>query len=128
MTTIEIKGARELVARLGVFTNEIEPKITAAISAIALEIKGKIATYPEKPENSNYRRTGTLGRKWNVENKRMGAIIGNNTSYGPWVQDRETQSLLHLYDGWQTVQDMAEEYEPKVLEKLKSIIEKMVSK
>jgi hypothetical protein len=123
VSTIEIRG----MENLRLILSQIEPTINAAIGAIALEIKGKIATYPPERPNSFYRRTGTLGRKWSVKKGSFSATIGNNTGYGPFVQDREIQAWMHK-NRWQTTADVAEEYDPKVEKMLETEMQKVLSK
>lgn len=124
MATIEIKGVDEIVAKFAGFG----PKIMAAIKAIVMEIKGKISTYPEQVAGAIYRRTDHLMHAWGATYGNMSAVIGNNTEYGPVVQDREFQTYQHLFDGWRTVQDYAEEYQPIVTGFFHDVIEETLVK
>jgi hypothetical protein len=62
---------------------------------------------PNKRTDSlgRYKRTGTLGRRWHkrVKGEASGlyGVVGNNTSYAPWVQSAERQALVHK-GRWQT--------------------------
>lgn len=58
----------------------------------------------------------TLGRKWTIQARDGGlsAVVGNNVSYGPFVQDRDRQSRMHKMIGWKTTQDVADEEGPKI--------------
>ena len=51
-----------------------------------------------------------LGRSWTVDYKNGGftAIVGNDASYGPLVQDRDRQAQYHKTTGWVTAQDVEE--------------------
>ena len=58
-----------------------------------------------------YRRTGTLGRRWfgDIEITRSGIVgirgkAANNTTYGPWVQSERFQTAFHRETGWITDQ------------------------
>lgn len=68
-----------------------------------------VAKYPtNKPPNSTYTRLGTLGRRWTTSVTRVtGGVtgrIGNNTSYGIWVQAKQYQVLVHRTTGWTTIE------------------------
>lgn len=57
------------------------------------------------------KKSETLGRKWTIEirNGGMVGIIGNNVSYGPYVQDPEEQTHVHKAHGWKTTKQVADE-------------------
>lgn len=65
-----------------------------------------------------------LGRKWTIQTRNAGltAVIGNNTSYGPFVMDEDKQSTMHRIIGWKTTQKVAEEESDKVNELLAKAI------
>ena len=111
------------------FTSKIEsvgPAISAAIKAVALEIKGVISKYPPAREDSSYTRTMGLFKSWSIRQPSPdSAVIGNNRSYGPYVQARETQASIHQ-GIWQTVEDVGEEYEPIVKERISEAIDQIV--
>lgn len=53
-----------------------------------------------------YKRTGTLKKRWTTRIRRISThsvlgVVGNNTSYAPWVQSREFQAGMHR-GIWQT--------------------------
>lgn len=134
------RGFDRLMAKLPRF----RAAMRAAISAGALHVKGKIASYPPRRYGTQpfksprqamgffkrlhagaievpYRRgqspgSETLGRKWTIRDRDDGltAVVGNNASYGPYVQDRDEQSLYHQKSGWVTVQDVREDEGPVV--------------
>jgi hypothetical protein len=68
----------------------------------------RMADYPAPPEGSGYRRTGTLGRRWTqtqpsvtMSTTELVVKVGNNTKYGPWVQNEQFQARVHR-GRWQT--------------------------
>ena len=74
------------------------------------------ADYPPQPADSDYRRTGTLGRLWTTATPHMtmsghvlDARIGNATPYGPWVQDPERQGRVHR-GRWQTTDEVVQSH------------------
>lgn len=85
-------------------------------------LQSEVATYPPQPSGSTYRR-GTdprseqLGKKWTYEirgsGKSLEGILGNNTSYGPYVQDAERQARWMAH--WQTDEQVATENETRVV-------------
>jgi len=72
----------------------------------------------------------TLGRKWTTDERDGGLtqIVGNNVSYGPFVQSREDQAHFHKARGWLTVEDVAEQEAGKVVEFLQKHIDKALRK
>lgn len=66
----------------------------------------------------------TLGRKWTSEERNGGLtqVIGNNVSYGPWVQSSEQvggkgpQARFHQAHGWKTDEQVIDEEGDRVLE------------
>jgi hypothetical protein len=101
--TIEIRGVDALIARLGKVegTRILEPPMQRAV----LRIQRDMQEYPQQRAGSTYRRTGTLGRKWTKKVRQEGEYltgrVGNNTSYGPFVQSRQFQARVHR-GRWQT--------------------------
>lgn len=81
--------------------------------------------------DSPYRRALTAGsealsKSWAIGeiNEGLGAVVGNDTSYGPFVQDRDSQHPFHAETGWVTVQDVREQMEPVVLKKFQTAVRK----
>lgn len=76
----------------------------------------RVTVYPPPPPNSTYVRGGpgsqNLGQKWTVRVDRFpdGVVgeIGNNVTYGPYVQSRDMQAGIHQ-GRWSTIEDIAEE-------------------
>lgn len=58
----------------------------------------------------------SLGRRWTIDEQDDGltAIVGNNASYGPYVQG-EQQSAYHREGGWKTTDQVSEEERPYVV-------------
>ena len=72
----------------------------------------------------------TLGRKWTVQTRDGGmtAIVGNNVSYGPFVQDEDRQTSFHKRRGWKTTQKVAEEESREVTELVIKAVEDALSR
>lgn len=75
-------------------------------------LQGAAADYPQQPD-TEYRRTGTLGRTWVsagrvIEGRHVGDLVGrvgNATPYGLYVQDPARQAEFHA-DIWHTTDDI----------------------
>jgi len=138
MPTIEMKGLEQTLDRLA-----WEKGARRALAPSAKYVQGKVAQYPavKRPSRKSvygksfvsdrqrrkvmamlreglwpYRRTGTLGRRWTmrVAPASLTAWVGNNTPYGPMVQDTKSQSKYHQVVGWKTTQVVADETQPEV--------------
>lgn len=70
-----------------------------------LRIQADMQKYPPQRAGARYRRTGTLGRRWTTRVTSSGnsitGTVGNNTSYGPFVQSQRFQARIHR-GLWQT--------------------------
>lgn len=151
-TTIRIEGLEALERKLG--RAVADSTINTAIKAAALHVKGKIAEYPDATDanrpktyqpgrwNTWYERgfgqkwaradgsvgsratSETLGRKWTIRTSNRSATIGNNVSYGPYVQGATRQTAAMRRIGWKTTKDVAEEESERVLRFVVREIEK----
>lgn len=150
----QIKGLPELLRKLDTLASLEGAK--RGLKAGALHIKGVVSQYPPATEANNSamdrwyqrgygprwrRRDGSiggsktseaLGRKWAQESRNDGLtqVIGNNTSYGPWVQAAEKsgvkgpQAGFHREHGWKTDDDVIDQEGARVLAFVKSEVDK----
>jgi len=147
---IEIEGLDKAIAKL---VKAGKPKVlSAALKAAGLHVKGKVAVYPAATEaNSPGNPTGkwyergygprwirkraggiggsktseTLGRKWTVDQPdSFSVVIGNNVSYGPYVQDPEKQASFHAAHGWKTTEQVVKEETDAVMDFIRKEIRK----
>jgi hypothetical protein len=148
MTTITIKGQKDLDKKIK-DVESLQP-VKDAMKAAAVHVKGKIAEYPPATEanvpkdygawyergfGTRYRRrdgtlhnrktSETLGRKWTIAQRDGGLtqIVGNNVSYGPFVQGEE-QAWFHMFHHWKTTDQVAEEESQEVTEFIMQYIER----
>ena len=151
---ITLEGLDKLVKKLDNLAQL--KTVAAAIKAGALHIKGKIAKYPPRrdvpqPFKSErqrrwffaalrsgeievpYRRgqspgSEALGRKWTVKTRDNGltAIVGNNVSYGPFVQGEQQASFMAAR-GWKTTDTVAQEEGDRVNELVAQAVEKALA-
>ena len=151
--SVEVKGLDELERKIGGLATLRTVRV--GLKAGAVHVKGKaddyppstIANSPGNPKGRWYERgygprwmtrqgvhgrktSQTLGRKWTMaeRNNGMTFIIGNNVTYGPYVQDREKQAWFHRQRGWRTVQDVAEDELDTVTRFVQQEIDKQLSK
>jgi len=148
--TITIKGLDKLTKKIKNIEG-LKPVI-AALRAGATHIKGKIAKYPpatsanspsqrrwyERGYGPRWRRidgslggrktSETLGRKWTIGERDGGLtwIVGNNVTYGPFVQG-DKQAAFHRERGWKTTDQVAEEEADTVNKFVQEHIEKALS-
>ena len=146
---VRIEGLEPLLRKLDGIENL--QKIRPAMMAGALHVKGKIAKYPphsiaNSPSNPTgrwyergygtrtatgrkYPTSETLGRKWTVANRDKGLtkVIGNNVSYGPYVQSAEDQAKIHGERGWKTDQQVADEEADTVIDSIKREVDKILA-
>ena len=87
---------------------DIKPAIYATLHSVGDVLLLDIAKYPPALPDSTYKRTGTLGKGWKtaVSQDPLGAVVGNPTAYGPYVQDADKQAAIHR-GRWQTTKDVA---------------------
>ena len=85
---------------------EMDKALETGLRGAADLIRADIKTYPPAPAGSSYIRTGTLGRSWASKVQRREAIIGNVTTYAPYVQGADTQAWMHR-GRWRTTAQVA---------------------
>jgi len=76
------------------------------------------------------RRTSeTLNRRWTIAARDDGLaqVVGNNVSYGPYVQGDEDQAAFHAARGWQTVGQVVEEESETVTRLVADQIDKAIA-
>jgi len=154
MTAVQVKGLDQLLRKV----DSIQGLRVAvrALRASAAHIKGKVNTYPastvanspgvypkrwyERGYGSRWaRKSGgvggrktseTLGRKWTTAQRNGGLtqVVGNNVSYGPYVQDKKKQTRFHGARGWKTIQDVTEQEADTIVNFVKAEIDRALSK
>jgi len=101
---ITITGLEPLFRKLGNAASV--QTLTPHMQRGVLRLQSYVQVYPPAPAHSRYVRTGTLGRRWTtkVDASSSGLVgrVGNNVSYGPWVQSSLFQTRAHAATGWHT--------------------------
>lgn len=71
-----------------------------------------------------------LADAWTIkrEAKGLGARIGNDTSYGPFVQDAKEQSSMMEIIGWKTTEQVADEESDTVIEGILAAIDRALDR
>lgn len=153
MTKYTIKGLDELLDKLD--TLEGLKAAVNGMKAAAVHVKGKIAEYPPSTEANEVKESGswyersygtrwpgggnktseTLGRKWTTKEQDRGLtqVIGNNVSYGPYVQSDEDQAFMHKpgykgRQGWKTDKQVIDEESDRILEFIQDEVDKALEK
>jgi hypothetical protein len=131
---IEIVGLERLLQKI---ENLGQLKhVAAALKAGATHVKGKIAQYPPASEANmpgqarwyergygmryasgrGKRTSETLGRKWTIASRDGGLtqVVGNDVSYGPYVQSAKFQARIHAKRGWKTDEQVLDEEQDTV--------------
>lgn len=110
MITIEFLGEEQIQAIVKELSGDDWLKKPTNLSAAL--IQKELATYPPPPAGSTYRRTGTLGRRWQfvteIKPFRVVANVFNTTSYAPFVEGSMTQARIHQ-GRWPTDEQVVEE-------------------
>lgn len=148
---IDIRGVEPLMTKLENLRGLkwVRGVMTAALS----DLKDWIAEYPPSSEaNIPYqrrwyqrgygtrwmRKNGTiggsktseqLGQRWTyrLDSNGRGGVVGNNASYAKWVQGPE-QSSWHAERGWRTTPQAVAEQGPRIVDKLRTEISRLLRK
>lgn len=155
MTTVHVEGLDHLIRKLDDLQS-LHAAIYA-LRAAASHIRGKVNVYPPttianspgNPSGKWYERgygsrwirkraggvggsktSEMLGRRWTTA-QRMGGlqqVIGNNVSYGKYVQSRADQAGFHKARGWKAIEDVVEQETDTILKFVQTEIDKALSK
>lgn len=147
---IEIEGLDELTAKIKTMTDL--RAFDDGLRKGAILIKAKVAKYPaatsaNRPNGHWYQRgygpkwrvksgevhgkktSETLGRKWTtVKRGILTWIVGNNVSYGIFVQSEPDQAGFHKRRGWRTIETVAKLYSKQVLNLVKKNVDMVLEK
>ncbi len=136
---IEIKGMEELQRRMAQFPNELGKVQDVTMDASLLTLWENVPPYPQRPQESGYTRTGTLGRSLGANmsggkagtpsiytKKKLGSGIegrfGTNLDYAPFVIG-EQQSRYHYM--WWTMNTIKEKAQDKIISLWNTAAEKL---
>jgi hypothetical protein len=120
---IEIRGDEELFKKLDKLT---KVGSTKAMKGMGGHLSALMKRYPPQPSGSTYRRTGNLGRRWDVKAKPRAATVFNPTKYSPYVQDDRAQTWFHKRTGWSTLKRTAEDNMDAIVRILKRQVDKIL--
>ena len=124
---IHVEGLDRIIRKLGRLKafSELRPAMERGVAML----HEAVADYPPPPEGSTYRRTGTLGRRWTTKVETLTTFqgtIGNNTVYGPYVQDEAKQARMHK-GRWQTIQSVVEEKRSAIVADFQALIRRILN-
>lgn len=112
---VEWKGLPELISKYNRIAGDMGPMLRGATQKAILYVHSTVPPYPAQPPNSDYIRTGTLGREVHTRVEELGSnvvgIIGTPTVYSPWVISDEQQKgrgpQARVHQGrWWTLQEV----------------------
>lgn len=130
MINIRVVGLEELIKRMDQHQDKLNQVMQEAMTDSLLVMNESVPGYPAAPENSSYRRTGTLGRTLGADiGPSMGGgdnifsvtqiggswegHFGTNLEYAPYVIGDGSQSKAHQKRWW-VLSDVAERAMPKI--------------
>lgn len=104
----------EVIAKLQRYRADLLAIVQPPLDRGGLRIEAGMKPYPPPPPDSRYVRgapphSEKLGSRWTTRRIAgqgyVGREVGNNASYGPWVQSRELQARVHQ-GRWQTDEEI----------------------
>lgn len=140
-TQIEVRGLKELQARMAQFPAQLEAGQREVMDASLLTLWENVPPYPKISFNSSYRRTGMLGRSLGTsaaggkgsgkpsiyETKKLGGgfegRFGTDLDYAPYVIGDFTQAA-HMGYWWQ-MKDIANKASDKITRLWQNLADKM---
>lgn len=154
--TVKIKGLKELQRKFDNILPGIKRGVKAGTQHIEGNVKpyppstnanvpkvfksGEVNSWYERGWGAKWavKAGGWRGRKvsenllakWTVKfiDSGLTGIVGNNVSYGPYLQDEEQQTNVMRIIGWRTIQDVAEDELPVVTRFIEGEIQKELNK
>lgn len=131
MSTVEIKGLRELLSALERYPDIVQRELEQSADAAMMSLLGDLASYPPAPAASKYTRSGQLGRLWtsatpefSASSSGFEATLGNATPYGVWVQDPEDQAWMHA-GRWKDLQAILTEHQAEIESYFEAALERV---
>jgi len=147
---VEVQGMDEWIRRLQKAGDLSQ--LRGTMQAATLMLQDEIAAYPPESEaNVPYQRrwyergfgprwllkdgtvrgtrtSQTLGRKWTTRVSADGlqGVVGNNVTYGPYVQSKAKQTRYHKARGWKTDVEAIEKQRPGIVQLFKDAIERLL--
>lgn len=129
MIEMELTGVNELFAKLDAVAGNraLRPPMERAL----LALQADMARYPRQRTGTKYRRTGTLGRRWTkavrADSSGLEGKVGNNTAYGPYVQDAKRQA--HVHQGlWQTDAEVMRRRQAEIVADFDQVIQRALGR
>lgn len=97
---IEVIGDAQVTRAIRERKHEVIGVVAKPIKRAGYRAQSLIKRYPPQVSSSGYVRTGTLGRRWQVQTQESSSNIRitvyNLTDYGRYVQAAATQAYMHI--------------------------------
>jgi hypothetical protein len=149
--SVKITGIQEIAKKFEKMDGLVY--LVHSMKAAASHVKGKTQAYPPSTEaNIPFQRrwyergygskwmlrdgsvagsktSKMLNRSWTIKEEKKGLtqIIGTAVSYAPYVHDKDKQAPFHANHGWKTVQTVAKEETPTILDFLKKRLQEWIN-
>lgn len=141
--SIEIRGLNELLARMSAYPQELIKTVAVGMSASLNILWENVPPYPSPPQDSRYRRTGTLGRSLGSDQsggaagspsvysiRQLGqgnfeGTFGTNLEYAPYVIGDTMQAAQNSH--WWRMRNIAEKAAGKINALWDSVAEKLAA-
>lgn len=127
--SIETEGLEQVYEKFKNAPKTLEHNMDKAMKASLLTLQKNVPSYPPKPTDSAYVRTGTLGRSIGAgggkptiySHSAFEGRFGTNLSYAPYVIGPETQAYMHKpgfkgRQGWWTMNTIKEKAIAKIMQ------------
>ena len=140
---ITVKGLEEVINRMQAFPSHLEKLLEKTMDAVLLIVWENLSSYPPRPENSTYRRTGTLGKTLGIDEsgartgkpdiyevKKAGAFtiarFGTRLEYAPYVIGDKDKEQAWMHQGrWWTLPEVAERARDKITQAWQTLADRM---
>lgn len=124
---VKVKGENKLLDKLS--ASKRRKYFGEATDKSLLTIHKEASIYPPQRPGSSYRRTNTLGRRWEIQPfggqvNEFGGRVVNDTEYGPYVMGPDDQADVHK-GTWRTTDKIMEDVKNKIVGFYKEAIKKL---
>ena len=136
---VEVKGLDELIAKMKAYPGELRKSLHLTVTSALIVLWENVPAYPPPPEDSTYKRTGTLGKSlgsglsggavgepdvFTVKSLGSGfeGKFGSNLSYASYViGEQQSPRMSH----WWTIKTVAEKSADKITRLFEKLAQQM---
>ena len=111
-------GLNETIGKFAKMDTKLYSELVKATDKSLIVLLQRAQRYPPARPSSKYRRTHTLGRRWEAKTHTPKSgpwgEASNKTSYGKWVMGQDSQANVHR-GRWARTDQIAEEMNQKIV-------------